>query len=56
MSVVTTYIGVIEGMHTWDVRDADSGEMIGINQSPYPPRPGEGWVLDDATGTWVEAQ
>jgi hypothetical protein len=27
-----TYIGVIDGVHTWEVRD-ESGAVIGINQS-----------------------
>jgi hypothetical protein len=27
----TTYIGVINGMHTWEVRD-ESGNVIGMNQ------------------------
>lgn len=27
----TTYIGVIDGMHTWEVRD-ESGTLIGVNQ------------------------
>lgn len=41
MSVNTaTYLGVIEGLHTWEVRD-ESGEVIGINQSDHltPPVP-----------------
>ena len=32
ITVTTTYIGVIDGLHTWEVRD-ESGELIGINQS-----------------------
>lgn len=32
MSVTTTYIGVIGGLHTWEVRD-EAGELIGVNQS-----------------------
>jgi hypothetical protein len=32
MSVTTTYIGVIDGLHTWEVRD-ESGIVIGVNQS-----------------------
>jgi hypothetical protein len=30
--VTTTYVGVIGGMHTWEVRDG-SGTVIGMNQS-----------------------
>ena len=29
--MTTTYLGVIDGMHTWEVRD-ESGEVIGMNQ------------------------
>jgi hypothetical protein len=32
MSVTTTYIGVIDGLHTWEVRD-EVGELVGMNQS-----------------------
>jgi hypothetical protein len=32
MSVTTTYLGIIDGMHTWEVRD-EAGELIGVNQS-----------------------
>jgi hypothetical protein len=32
ISVTTTYIGFIDGMHTWEVRD-EAGELIGTNQS-----------------------
>jgi hypothetical protein len=53
--MTTTYLGVIDGMHTYEVRD-EGGEIIGYNRCPYPPCPGEGWVLDDTTGTWVETQ
>ena len=55
MNVTTTYIGVIDGLHTHEVRD-ESGTVIGMNQSPYPPCPGPGWTLDDATGTWIALQ
>ena len=48
----TTYIGVIDGLHTWEVRD-ESGTVIGHNQSPFPPSPGPGWTLDEAAGVWV---
>lgn len=30
--MTTTYLGVIDGLHTWEVRD-EAGELIGINQS-----------------------
>jgi len=30
--------------------------VIGKNESPYPPCPGLGWVLDEATGEWVQPQ
>jgi hypothetical protein len=38
--MTTTYIGVIDGLHTWEVRD-ENGELIGMNQSEYltPPVP-----------------
>lgn len=53
--MTTTYIGLIDGLHTWEVRD-DSGTIVGTNRSAFPPRPdGDGWTLDEATGTWVEA-
>jgi hypothetical protein len=32
MNMTTTYLGIIDGLHTWEVRD-ESGELIGINQS-----------------------
>lgn len=47
MSVNTaTYLGVIDGLHTWEVRNA-AGEVVGMNQSPLPP---DGWTLDETTG------
>jgi hypothetical protein len=49
--MTTTYIGVIDGLHTWEVRDA-SGTVIGTNQSPVPP---DGWTFDESTGTLVQA-
>lgn len=49
------YLGIIDGLHTWEVLD-EAGTVIGMNQSPYPPCPGEGWTLDDETGTWVAPQ
>jgi hypothetical protein len=51
--MTTTYLGIIDGLHTWEVADG-SGDVVGVNQSAYPPCPGPGWVLDEATGTWVE--
>jgi hypothetical protein len=30
--MITTYIGVIDGMRTWEVRD-ETGAVIGMNQS-----------------------
>ena len=30
--MTTTYIGVIDGLHTWEVRD-ENGELVGTNQS-----------------------
>lgn len=40
MTTNTTYLGIIKGLHTWEVRD-ESGIVIGINQSAYltPPVP-----------------
>jgi hypothetical protein len=40
ITVTTTYIGVIDGLHTWAVRD-ESGTVIGINQAAdlTPPVP-----------------
>jgi hypothetical protein len=52
MSVTTTYLGVIDGLHTWEVRD-ESGTVIGMNQSAFPPCPGEGWTLDEVHCVWV---
>jgi len=34
ITVTTTYIGEINGMHTWEVRD-EKNTVIGINQSAY---------------------
>jgi hypothetical protein len=44
--MTTTYLGVIEGLHTWEVRD-EAGELIGINQSE---------VLTPATPETVSAR
>ena len=40
MSVTTTYIGLIDGLHAYEVRD-ESGALVGTNQSPdlTPPVP-----------------
>ena len=40
ISVTTIYIGVIDGLHTWEVRD-ENGELVGLNQSEFltPPVP-----------------
>lgn len=54
ISVSTLYVGVVDGMHVWEVRDASTGEVVGFNRSPYPPCPGEGWTLDADAGVWVE--
>ena len=51
----TTYVGVVDGLHTWEVRD-ESGTVIGCNQSAWPPCPGDGWVLDEMNGVWVEQE
>ena len=53
--MTTTYLGVINGMHTWEVRD-ESGNVVGKNQKEAQPCPGEGWTLDTATGEWVEPE
>ena len=52
--MTTTYLGVIDGLHTYEVRD-ESGEIVGYNRSPYPPCPGDGWVLDEVNCVWIEA-
>jgi hypothetical protein len=38
--MTTTYLGVIDGMHTWEVRD-ETGAVVGMNQSAdlTPPVP-----------------
>ena len=30
--MITTYVGIVNGLHTWEVRD-ENGTIIGINQS-----------------------
>jgi hypothetical protein len=55
ITVTTTYVGVIDGLHTYEVRD-EGGVIIGYNRSAYPPCPGDGWVLDEANCVWVEPQ
>ncbi len=32
----TTYIGMVDGLHTWEVRDK-GGAIVGINQSAHLP-------------------
>jgi hypothetical protein len=34
--MITTYLGIIDGLHTWEVRD-DAGTLIGINQQAVEP-------------------
>lgn len=34
--MTATYIGLVDGLHTWEVRD-DDGNVVGKNQSPHPP-------------------
>lgn len=38
--MITTYVGIVNGLHTWEVRD-ETGIAIGINQSDTlaPPIP-----------------
>jgi len=55
MSVTTTYLGIIDGLHTWEVRD-EAGVVIGNNRSPFPPCPGPGWVLDEVNCVWVQQE
>jgi len=43
--VITTYIGVIDGLHTWEVRD-ESGAVIGTNHQ----------AVDDSVPTNVSAR
>jgi hypothetical protein len=43
--MITTYIGVIEGVRTWEVRD-ETGEVIGINQQ----------AVDESVPTSVSAR
>ena len=52
--MTTTYVGIVDGLHTYEVRD-ESGDLVGTNQSAYPPFPGEGWVLDENACTWIQA-
>jgi hypothetical protein len=56
MEFTTVYIGAVDGLHVWEVRDASTGEVVGFNRSPYPLCPGEGWVLDEDACVWVEVQ
>jgi hypothetical protein len=54
ISVTTVYLGVVEGLHTYEVRDSDTGEIVGYNRCPFPPCPGPGWSLDESSGVWVQ--
>ena len=54
MTVTITYVGVIDGIRTWEVRDK-AGNVIGKNQKAAEPCPGPGWTFDETTGEWVEA-
>ena len=36
ISVTTTYVGVVDGLHTWEVHD-EQGVLIGLNQSAEAP-------------------
>jgi hypothetical protein len=49
------YLGIVDGLHTWEVRD-ESGVVIGKNESPFPPCPGPGWTLDEANCVWVQQE
>ena len=49
--MITAYIGIVDGLHTCEVRD-ESGVVIGTNASVVAP---DGWTLDEATGEWTEA-
>jgi hypothetical protein len=55
MSVTTTYLGIVDGLHTWEVRD-EAGVVIGNNRSPFPPCPGPGWVLDEVNCVWLQPE
>jgi hypothetical protein len=35
--VTTTYIGIVDGLHTWEVRN-EAGELVGFNQSVDEPQ------------------
>ena len=54
ISVVTTYVGVFDGLHTYEVREELTKELIGYNRSSFAPCPGPGWSLDESGGEWVE--
>ena len=53
ISVTTEYVGLVGGLHTYEVRDSATGDIVGYNRSPYPPCPGEGYTLDENSGTWI---
>ena len=46
----TSYNGRIRGVYAGIGYRYDQQRDVFV-----PPSPGEGWVLDEATGTWVEA-
>ena len=31
--IQTTYIGIIDGMKTWEVKDTETNQVIGYNQT-----------------------
>ena len=33
MNVITNYVGEVNGVRTWEVRNEETGELVGINQS-----------------------
>jgi hypothetical protein len=43
--VTREYVGVTDGLDTWEITDADTGELLGSDQTA--PSPGGGEVLGD---------
>lgn len=40
MNIKIVYIGILDGLETWEVYDEETGEKIGMNQSlPEIPTP-----------------
>lgn len=39
MNTITTYLGIINSLHTWEVKDSETGEIIGTNSSLYKDVP-----------------